>query len=173
MFLLSVVELFINYLVSATDLRLILKTITSCLMPLLCQKKERSMQGHLLEQPNASVYLFLHTHTSLSSVWALDTTPWRCVSITEGAWCENLLQKPVPEEQKARETAWMWLQTGSRLVAGRTGYLWQQSSPVRGFPRGNQETSAMTTGISLMLSKPAQGGFLTFFSYFPSGIIAL
>lgn len=111
--------------------------------------------------------LFLCTQSTLSSAWAAATTPCRCaplLKVCDLKTCSH--PESEPEEQKAQQREWMWLQTGSSLVAGGTGYLWQQSATLRAFPWENQETNAMTTGISLMLSRSAQGGFLTFFSYF-------
>lgn len=112
-------------------------------------------------------HLFLCAYTTLSSAWAPGTTPWRCaplLKVYDLKTCSHT--EPVPEEQKAQQRVWMWLQTGPSLGAGGTGYLWQQSAPRRALPWENQETNAMTTGISFMLSRSAQGVFLTFFLIF-------
>lgn len=115
----------------------------------------------ILEQPNAFICFFAPTPPSAQP--ELQTPLPEGVSllnVCDLKTCSHI--EPVPEEQKAQQSVWMWLQTGSRLVAGGTGYLWQQSSPLRGFPWENQETNAMTTGISLMLSRSALTFFLIF-----------
>lgn len=122
----------------------------------------------LLEQPNTFICFFAPTSPSAQPRHhSLKMLP--LLKVCDLKTCFHI--KPVPQEQKAKQGVWMWLQTGCRLVPAGTDYLWQQSSPLRGFPWENQETNAMTTGISLMLSRSAQGGFLFFFSYFQSGIV--
>lgn len=133
-------------------------------LPLLCQRKDSSLQGCLLGQPHAFICFSAPTPPSaqpeLQPPLPEDVFHyWRCVT-----WTPAPIQSQCQKSRKhSRE--WMWLQSSSSPVAGGTGYLWQHSAPARAFPWENQETNAMTTGISLMSSRSAQGGFLTFFLF--------
>lgn len=129
----------------------------------LTLSKDSSLQGCLLEQPNA--FICFSAPTPAPAQPELQPPLLKMRSIIEGVWPENLL----PSRARARgaestaECGWtpnwlqpLWLRHWLPLTALSTS---------QSFPWENQETNAMTTGISLMLSRSAQGGFLTFFLF--------